>query len=167
MQNNSSFLVRVICTVRETLVINGLLRDGDGHPVKDQPVKVDVLKNDGQVASTFVWQPENGLYQYQYAIPENIETGKLTLRFDLGDNTPRFYSVNVEDFMPERMAMEIKTDKQPITTQQSADFEIEGHYLYGAPAAGNQLTGQLFMRPDREASAKLRALNSVIFRKRT
>lgn len=139
----------------ETLVINGLLRDGDGHPVKDQPVKVDVLKNDGQVASTFVWQPENGLYQYQYAIPENIETGKLTLRFDLGDNTPRFYSVNVEDFMPERMAMEIKTDKQPITTQQSADFEIEGHYLYGAPAAGNQLTGQLFMRPDREASAKL------------
>ncbi len=151
----------------ETLVINGLLRDGDGHPVKDQPVKVDVLKNDGQVASTFVWQPENGLYQYQYAIPENIETGKLTLRFDLGDNTPRFYSVNVEDFMPERMAMEIKTDKQPITTQQSADFEIEGHYLYGAPAAGNQLTGQLFMRPDREASAKLPALNSVIFRKRT
>lgn len=139
----------------ETLVINGLLRDGDGHPVKDQPVKVDVLKNDGQVASTFVWQPENGLYQYQYAIPENIETGKLTLRFDLGDNTPRFYSVNVEDFMPERMAMEIKTDKQPITTQQSADFEIEGHYLYGAPAAGNQLTGQLFMRPDREAFAKL------------
>ncbi|MGL4277829.1 MAG: alpha-2-macroglobulin family protein, partial [Morganella morganii] len=139
----------------ETLVINGLLRDGDGRPVKDQPVKVDVLKNDGQVASTFVWQPENGLYQYQYAIPENIETGKLTLRFDLGDNTPRFYSVNVEDFMPERMAMEIKTDKQPITTQQSADFEIEGHYLYGAPAAGNQLTGQLFMRPDREASAKL------------
>ncbi|WP_413482779.1 MG2 domain-containing protein [Morganella psychrotolerans] len=139
----------------ETLIINGLLRDGDGHPVKDQPVKVDVLKNDGQVASTFVWQPENGLYQYKYDIPENSETGKLTLRFDLGDNTPRFYSVNVEDFMPERMALEIKTEKLPITAGQTADFELEGHYLYGAPAAGNQLTGQLFMRPDREAVAKL------------
>ncbi|MBO1916431.1 hypothetical protein J4727_15275 [Providencia rettgeri] len=41
----------------ELLLVNGLLRDGDGNPVKTQPVKVDVLKTDGQVVRSFVWQP--------------------------------------------------------------------------------------------------------------
>lgn len=62
----------------ELLLVNGLLRDGDGNPLKAQPVKVDVLKTDGQVVRSFVWQPEkdhDGLYQYQYEIPQSAETG--------------------------------------------------------------------------------------------
>ncbi len=96
----------------ELLLVNGLLRDGDGNPVKTQPVKVDVLKTDGQVVRSFVWQPEenqNGLYQYQFEIPKNAETGGWSLRFDLGDGSPlRYYKFNVEDFMPERMALKLR-----------------------------------------------------------
>ena len=35
------------------------------------------------------------------------------------------------------------------------DFNIVGYYLYGAPANGNSLQGQLFLRPLREAVAAL------------
>lgn len=44
-------------------------------------------------------------------IPENESTGIRKLRFDLGDGTPRFYQFQVEDFMPERMALEITGKK--------------------------------------------------------
>ncbi|PHM64544.1 hypothetical protein Xsto_02950 [Xenorhabdus stockiae] len=141
----------------ETLIVNGLLRDADGRLLKPQPVKVDILKADNQVARSFVWQPENGLYQYRYSIPQSAETGMWSLRLDLGDNTPRYYKFNVEDFMPERMALEIKgnTDSRPIQKNESVNFSIMGRYLYGAPATENRLQGQLFMRPDRDAVAKL------------
>ncbi|MDC9582324.1 alpha-2-macroglobulin [Xenorhabdus sp. PR6a] len=141
----------------ETLIVNGLLRDADGHPLKSQPVKVDVLKADNQVVHRFVWQAENGLYQYRYPIPRDAETGMWSLRLDLGDNTPRYYKFNVEDFMPERMALEIKgnANHQPILTNEDVEFAITGRYLYGAPAADNRLQGQLFLRPARNAVAKL------------
>lgn len=143
----------------ELLLVNGLLRDGNGHSVKAQPVKVDVLKTDGQMVRSFVWQPEqdkNGLYQYQYEIPKSAETGNWSLRFDLGDGSPlRYYKFNVEDFMPERMALDITANESPTLNSQPVDFEIKGRYLYGAPAAGNELQGQVFIKPDREAVAKL------------
>ncbi|ELX8378330.1 alpha-2-macroglobulin [Providencia vermicola] len=143
----------------ELLLVNGLLRDGDGQPIKAQPVKVDVLKTDGQVVRSFVWQPEqdhNGLYQYQYEIPKSAETGGWSLRFDLGDGSPlRYYKFNVEDFMPERMALEMSAQEKPILNNEPVEFDIQGRYLYGAPAAGNELQGQIFIRPDREAVAKL------------
>ncbi|QXF32917.1 hypothetical protein CE143_06885 [Photorhabdus luminescens] len=139
----------------ETLIVNGLLRDGDGRAVKSQPVKVDVLKTDGQVVHSFVWQPENGLYQYRYVIPPSAATGLWSLRFDLGDNKPRYYKFNVEDFLPERMALEISSESQPVMKDHDVDFVINGRYLYGAPAAYNRLQGQLFLRPARDAVAKL------------
>lgn len=143
----------------ELLLVNGLLRDGDGNPIKAQPVKVDVLKADGQVVRSFVWQPEkdqNGLYQYQYEIPKSAETGNWSLRFDLGDGSPlRYYKFNVEDFMPERMALDITAQDKPILNNQPVEFDIQGRYLYGAPAAGNELQGQILIRPNREAVAKL------------
>lgn len=140
----------------ETVIVNALLRDADGQPLPEQPIKVDVLRPDDSVASSFVWKPENGLYQYRYALPENAATGKWSLRFNLGDNQPRYYAINVEDFMPERMALEIKPESaSPIEMQQSASFNVSGRYLYGAPAAMNRLQGQLYLRPLREAVTEL------------
>ena len=52
----------------ETVILNGLLRDSDGKPLPAQPVKLDVLRPDGQVARTVVVQPENGLYRFNYPL---------------------------------------------------------------------------------------------------
>lgn len=139
----------------ETLIINALLRDGDGKPIKDQPVKVDVLKADGQVSRSMVWQPENGLYQLKWVIPEEEDTGTRSLRFDIGDGTPRFYEFQVEDFMPERMALDITGTKGILLSDKNATFSLQGRYLYGAPAADNRIQGQIFVKSSREAVTKL------------
>ncbi|WAT06326.1 alpha-2-macroglobulin [Rouxiella badensis] len=139
----------------ETLLLNALLRDADGKPVTAQPVKTQLIKPDGQVARTFMWQPQNGLYQYQYPIPQDGPTGDWKVSFNLGDNQLRYYPFKVEDFMPERMALDLSSSQEPVLGDAAVTFDVTGRYLYGAPAAGNRLQGQLYLRPLREAVPSL------------
>ena len=140
----------------ETVLLNALLRDADGRAVKPQPVNVEVRRPDEQVSRKFVWQADDsGLYQYQLQLAEEAPTGRWQLLLDLGDGKPQLYEFSVEDFLPERLALELKGSEQPYTPAQNADFEVTGRYLYGAPAAGNRLSGQLYVRPLREAVASL------------
>ncbi|TCV94313.1 alpha-2-macroglobulin family protein [Biostraticola tofi] len=154
-KNLFAFGPRDVYRPGELLQINGLLRDADGKQLAAQPINVEVIKPDGQVARTFVWQPENGLYRYQYPIAASAATGDWSLRFNLGDNQPRSYSFKVEDFMPERMALELTSGDQQPAMDSPLTFGVSGRYLYGAPAAGNQLQAQIFMRPMREAVPQL------------
>ncbi len=135
----------------ETVILNALLRDGDGRPLPAQPVKLEVVKPDGQITKTQVWQPEKGLYQFSYPLGSDVQTGNWQVRVNTGDNQPRNWSFRVEDFMPERMALDITAGKQPVPPAEAVSFQVNGRYLYGAPAAGNNLQGQLFLRPLREA----------------
>ncbi|MFZ3202785.1 MAG: alpha-2-macroglobulin, partial [Pseudomonas sp.] len=140
----------------ETVLLNALLRDADGRAVKAQPVHVEVRRPDAQVSRKFVWQADaSGLYQYPLQLAEEAPTGRWQLLFDLGDGTPQLYEFAVEDFLPERLALELKGSEVPFKPGDSARFEVSGRYLYGAPAAGNRLSGQLYVRPLREAVASL------------
>ncbi|MGP3592120.1 alpha-2-macroglobulin family protein [Vagococcus sp. WN89Y] len=135
----------------ETVILNALLRDSDGKLLADQPVKLEVVKPDGQVIRTVVIQPQNGLYQFTWTLDAGAQTGLWHIRANTGDNLAREWAFHVEDFMPERMALAITPQPQPVAPSADVLFNIEGHYLYGAPASGNTLQGQLFLRPLREA----------------
>ncbi|MDM8348516.1 alpha-2-macroglobulin [Pseudomonas sp. sp1636] len=140
----------------ESVLLNGLLRDADGRAVKAQPVHVEVRRPDAQVSRKFVWQADaSGLYQYRLQLAEEAPTGRWQLLFDLGDGKPQLYEFAVEDFLPERLALELQGSDAPFEPSDSARFEVSGRYLYGAPAAGNRLSGQLYVRPLREALASL------------
>lgn len=139
----------------ETVLLNALLRDSDGKVLPAQPVKLEVVKPDGQVARTQVWQPENGLYQFSYPLNQDVQTGNWQVRVNTGDNQPRIWTFKVEDFMPERMALNITNQSQSVGPDESVSFQVAGRYLYGAPASGNSLQGQLFLRPLRDAISAL------------
>lgn len=135
----------------ETVIVNALLRDADGKPLPAQPLKAEVIQPDGEVRQTFVWLAENDLYQQRFTLPTTAMTGAWTLRLNSGDNLPRSWTFHVEDFLPERMALTVQTHDTPLPPEAKVIFAAEGRYLYGAPAAGNELKGQLFLRPLREA----------------
>ena len=136
----------------ETVLLNGLLRDSDGKDVKPQPISVEVRRPDEQVSRKFVWEADaTSLYQYQLQLAGEAPTGRWQLVFDLGDGKPQVYEFQVEDFLPERLALEIKGSDTALNPADNADFNINGRYLYGAPASGNRLTGQLYVRPLRDA----------------
>ncbi|MGE8417275.1 alpha-2-macroglobulin family protein [Pseudomonas sp.] len=136
----------------ETVLLNGLLRDQDGRPLKPQPVTVEVRRPDEQVSRKFVWEPgSNGLYQYQLQLATEAPTGRWQLLFDLGGGKKQVYEFLVEDFLPERLALELKGSDVPLRPEQNAEIDVNGRYLYGAPASGNRLSGQAYVRPLREA----------------
>lgn len=139
----------------ETLILNALLRDSDGKPLPAQPVKFEVVKPDGQVARTLMAEPKAGLYQIAWPIDSRAPTGGWHVRANTGDNLPRDWRFQVEDFMPERLALNITGQNAPVGPADSVNFAVTGYYLYGAPAAGNSLQGQLFLRPLRDAVAQL------------
>lgn len=139
----------------ETVIVNGLMRDREGKPLPVQPVKLEVVKPDGQVSYTETWQPKDGLYQFTHRLGDNVSTGRWQIRVNTGDNQPRHWSFQVEDFMPERMALDLTAQNEPEAPAEAVNFEITGRYLYGAPASGNTLQGQLFLRPLREAVTQL------------
>ncbi|MDY3261577.1 MAG: alpha2-macroglobulin, partial [Escherichia coli] len=139
----------------ETVILNGLLRDADGKALPDQPIKLDVIKPDGQVLRSVVSQPENGLYHFTWPLDSNAATGMWHIRANTGDNQYRMWDFHVEDFMPERMALNLTGEKTPLTPKDEVKFSVVGYYLYGALANGNTLQGQLFLRPLREAVSAL------------
>ena len=139
----------------ETVILNGLLRDSDGKTLPDQPVKLEVVKPDGQVIRTVVSQPDNGLYRFTYPLDSGAPTGMWHIRANTGDNQTRMWDFHVEDFMPERMALNLTGQKTPLSPSDKVTFSVVGYYLYGAPANGNALQGQLYLRPRRDAVPSL------------
>nr|WP_319527256.1 alpha-2-macroglobulin [Pseudomonas laurentiana] len=136
----------------ETVLLNALLRDQDGKPVKPQPVTVEVRRPDNQISRKFVWEPGNeGLYQYALQLAGEAPTGRWELLFDFGSGQRQVYGFMVEDFLPERLALELKGSPTPLTPEETAEISVNGRYLYGAPASGNRLSGQAYVRPLREA----------------
>ncbi|MFK3705715.1 alpha-2-macroglobulin family protein [Klebsiella sp. NPDC088457] len=139
----------------ETVILNALLRDGDGKPLAEQPVKLEVVQPDGQTIRSQVIKPVNGLYQFTFALDSGAATGMWHIRASTGDNQPREWDFHVEDFMPERMALNLTPQNAPVAPDADVRFAVAGAYLYGAPASGNQLQGKLFLRPLRDAVAAL------------
>lgn len=140
----------------ETVLFNGLLRDQDGQNIQELPVSVEVRSPDGKVARSFVWKAVNqGFYQYQLQVPSDAPTGRWSFLVKVGDKKVTDYTFNVEDFLPERLALTLEANDLPNTPREALRLSVNGRYLYGAPAGGNLLSGQVYVRPLKEAVAKL------------
>lgn len=116
----------------ETVIVNGLLRDSDGKPLPDQPVKLEVVQPDGQVVRTVMSKAVNGLYQFSWALDAGAATGMWHVRASAGDKQNREWDFHVEDFMPERLALNLTPDKAPRAPEEDVSFAVTGYYLYGA-----------------------------------
>jgi uncharacterized protein YfaS (alpha-2-macroglobulin family) len=53
----------------------------------------------------------------------------------------------VEDFVPERLELKLEPVAEALTPQQSGTIKVAGRYLYGPPAAGLAVEGDIAVRP--------------------
>ncbi len=56
----------------------------------------------------------------------------------------------VEDFVPDRIEFDLSADRTEIATGEAANVTVDGRYLYGAPAAGLALEGEVTVSTVRE-----------------
>ncbi|MCH2220602.1 MAG: MG2 domain-containing protein, partial [Dechloromonas sp.] len=146
----------------EQFDLSVLARDADGRPVAPQPIQAILRRPDGKSQFTATWQPDaklGGYYQSRIELPVDAPTGfwTLELRADPADKlATTSYRFGVEEFMPERMKLDLSSKQATVSPDDSLNIAVKGAYLYGAPAAGNQLLGvAVFERQKNPLAQKL------------
>ena len=59
----------------------------------------------------------------------------------------------VEDFVPDRIEFDLTSDKDEIAAGEPANITVDGRFLYGAPAAGLALEGEVNLVDDARMGA--------------
>ena len=141
----------------ETFHVSVLPRDLDGRVMPPSPLTATIKRPDGRVVQTTLWQPAKDLQGYverAIDLPPDAQTGTwlLELRVDPASRAPdASWKFQVEEFLPERMKMTLDTEQQVLSPDDELSIDVQGDYLYGAPAAGNRLLATFQVKRNRVA----------------
>ncbi len=152
----------------ENFTVSVLSRDADGRvPQKLLPLTLTVKKPDGSKLVEQLVQPAKagqGYFQQAVTLPADAPTGGWTLqaRVDPAAKTPDAqWAFKVEEFLPERMKLTLTAPEAPLTGEVNLPVQVQGDYLYGAPAAGNRL--QATVTTERVANPLAQKLPGFLF----
>ncbi|MBI3346309.1 MAG: alpha-2-macroglobulin family protein [Burkholderiales bacterium] len=130
----------------ENFQVSVLSRDADGRlPAKLLPLTLTVKKPDGSKLVETLVQPHKsgqGYFQQAIVLPADAPTGGWTVqaRVDPAAKQPDAqWAFKVEEFLPERMKLTLTAPDAPLLGEVNLPVQVQGDYLYGAPAAGNRL----------------------------
>jgi uncharacterized protein YfaS (alpha-2-macroglobulin family) len=134
----------------ETVYLTALLRDGQGNAITGAPLTLVVERPDG-VEFRRALLPDQGAGGRSLTLPLNsaVPTGTWRVR---AFTDPKGKSVGettfaVEDYVPDRIEFDIKTNAKALTPDLPVELEVDGHFLYGAPASGLSLEGDMLVAP--------------------
>ncbi len=134
----------------ETVYLTALLRDGQGSAVSGGPLTLVIERPDGVEFRRAVLA-DQGAGGRSLTLPLNsaVPTGTWRVR---AFTDPKASSVGettfmVEDYVPDRIEFDISSNDQQVKADLPVKLKVEGHFLYGAPASGLQLEGDLLVAP--------------------
>jgi uncharacterized protein YfaS (alpha-2-macroglobulin family) len=136
----------------ETVHASALARNGDATAIENLPLTFVFLRPDGVEDRRMVKNGAIGGYTLDLALQDTAMRGTWTMQVftDPKSSPIGEKSFLVDDFVPDRIEFDMTSDAQEITAGQPASVAIDGHYLYGAPAAGLKLEGEIALKPTRE-----------------
>lgn len=136
----------------ETVRVSALLRDHDGRPVATgdagaQPLFVRLKQPDGRTFFETQLEPgPQGYYRLEREVPVDAPTGRWQVEFrtDPGSREAvQGMTLRIEEFLPERMKLELDSAAPRLAPGEPLRLQVNGAYLYGAPAAGNRFSATL------------------------
>lgn len=145
------YLDRGIYRPGETVHISGLLRDAAGKAVEGRKLSVSISKPNGIEAKNIRIEKTNiGGFTFDYETPRSAPRGVWRIDVE-ADGAGRVGgdSFSVEDFVPQRLEVKLDLDEQtPIRPGDTRPITVASRYLYGAPAAGLAVEGEVRLRLD-------------------
>jgi len=134
----------------ETVYLTALLRDGQGNAMAGGPLTLVIERPDGVEFRRAVL-PDQGAGGRSMAVPLNsaVPTGTWRVR---AFTDPKGSSVGettfmVEDYIPERIEFDLSAKEKMIKAEIPVELKVAGKFLYGAPASGLQLEGDMVVAP--------------------
>ncbi len=134
----------------ETVFLTALLRDGQGNAVTNGPLTLVIERPDGVEFRRAVLA-DQGAGGRSLTLPLNsaVPTGTWRVR---AFTDPKASSVGettfmVEDYVSDRIEFDLSSKEKQIKADVPAELKVDGHFLYGAPASGLQLEGDMLVAP--------------------
>ncbi|MBR1210251.1 alpha-2-macroglobulin [Bradyrhizobium sp. JYMT SZCCT0180] len=132
----------------ETVYLTALLRDGQGNAMTGGPLTLVIERPDGVEFRRAVL-PDQGAGGRSMVVPLNsaVPTGTWRVR---AFTDPKGSAVGettfmVEDYIPERIEFNISSKEKMIKAEVPVELKVDGRFLYGAPASGLQLEGDMLV----------------------
>ncbi len=133
----------------EEVRIAGLLRDPQRRPPAPLPVDLCVERDDKALWQRIRVTPDDqGSFDARLAVPRDARTGMYRAWVAVPGEEESMGQVlfQVEDFVPERMKVEVEAPAEPIAPGASARVTVRARHLFGAPASGRQAEAEVSWR---------------------
>lgn len=135
----------------ETVELMTLVRDSRGQARPDAPPILKVFRPDEvETAQLRPGQPALGGYHVQLPLALNARTGSWTVKAytDPKGEPVGQISFQVEDFVPQRLKLELSSTATVLKPGEPAVVDIDGRFLYGAPAANLKAEAEIVLGED-------------------
>jgi hypothetical protein len=134
----------------ESVYLTALLRDGQGNAMGGMPLTMVVERPDGVEFRRAVLA-DQGAGGRSLTLPLNSAVPSGTWRVRVFTD-PKGQAVGettfmVEDYIPERLEFDVTSKDKVIKAEAPVELKVDGRFLYGAPASGLQLEGDMLVAP--------------------
>ena len=130
----------------ETVYVTAILRDSNGVASAGAPLTLVVERPDG-LEYRRVTVADQGVGGRSLSVPiaATASTGTWRVRAFTDPKRPPVgeTSFMVEDYVPDRLEFDLASPTGRISQTVPADVTLDGRYLYGAPASGLDLEGEI------------------------
>lgn len=145
----------------EQFTVSILARDADGKPLPapkggtPPPLTLVIKQPNGEQAQTLVVRPHaqgTAYYQQTVTLPPDAPTGSWLVEVKTDPGARRataLWPFQVEEFLPERMKLALTAPEGALKGDEPLSVQVEGTYLYGAPAGGNRLLSAVYTERQR------------------
>ncbi|MDY0083786.1 MAG: MG2 domain-containing protein, partial [Ignavibacteriaceae bacterium] len=126
--------------------ISGILRNDKVEVIKNYPLIIKIINPSGKVFDEFKKDiDEQGAFDLKFNLPVFAQTGQYVAEVYSGSSQLiGSYYFSTEEFVPDKIRANVKTDKQNYLPNEKVNLSIEAEYLYGAKGSG--LDYQIYYR---------------------
>ncbi|MFM2280425.1 MAG: hypothetical protein RLZZ444_2656, partial [Pseudomonadota bacterium] len=136
----------------ETVHVSALARDIAGQAIEKLPLTFIFSRPDGVEERRMVSDGGSmGGHTLDLPIQTNAMRGTWTMRVHTDPNQTAIAEKTfmVDDFVPDRIEFDLATTSKDIASTEPAKVTVDGRFLYGAPAAGLDIEGDVVVKPTR------------------
>lgn len=143
---------RGIYRAGETVHAAALARDIEANAVEGLPLTFVFTRPDGVEDRRIVSNDSRaGGHAVDFPVQANAMRGTWTMQIFADPKAPSIGEKTflVDDFVPDRTEFDLTSEATDITAGTPVAIDVDGRYLYGAPAAGLQIEGDVALKPTR------------------
>lgn len=120
----------------DSLFVSLMVEDKNGQLPPNQPATFELINPRGQIQQRLIARhPQNRLYSFRAATPEDAPTGFWLARVSVG---PAVFEqdLRIETIKPNRLRIDLLFEQERLQARQSTKLELQAEWLHGAVAGG-------------------------------